>query len=375
MHKNAQAHQILGAPTERLTMRQLDVIRVLAMLGIFLHHLWKTVIVAPQGNLQSALDILFSAASDGVVLFNIISGFMLAIPYLGPECRPFAGYRSFLQKRFLRIIPPYYLALFIFTLANILRFGFPLVPAVDTLLEHLLFINSLNYANMSLNFSHFWYLGLLAQFYLLFPFVLTLFLRIGAARAALSIIVFCWGGWMILAGHIPATDGGYPGLAENLMHFNLPGRLPEFAIGMWLASLWNPSTVSVRRPALGRSFSLFTAAMVLYIIVGMPFSSNTSLPLIHIHHVALSEVLFLILLVWPPVARAGECASLKAIAEQSYAVYIVHEPLFSYLGVMPSKTTHNLGSFVILMAVLLPMSYLLARILNLVSAEIMNRFS
>lgn len=25
------------------------------------------------------------------------------------------------------------------------------------------------------------------------------------------------------------------------MHFNLPGRLPEFALDMWLASLWRPS--------------------------------------------------------------------------------------------------------------------------------------
>jgi peptidoglycan/LPS O-acetylase OafA/YrhL len=345
------------------------------MLAIFSHHLWKTVIVAPQGKLQGALDIVFSSASDGVILFNIISGFLLAMPYLGPECRPFAGYRSFLQKRFLRIIPPYYLALLLFTLANILHFGFPLIPALDTLLQHLLFINSLNYSNMFLNLSHFWYLGLLAQFYLLFPFALRLFLRIGPTRAALSIIALCWGSWMILAWVLPTTDPAYPGMAENLMHFNLPGRLPEFAIGMWLASLWNPSGVSDRMPVLERSFSLFAAAMVIYVIAGTPFSSLMSLPLIHVYHVAISAIVCLILLLWPPVARAGESPFLKAVAAQSYAIYIVHHPLFSYLGVMPSKVTHTLGNFVILTALLLPLSYLLAKILNWLSAEIMNRFS
>jgi peptidoglycan/LPS O-acetylase OafA/YrhL len=210
-----------------------------------------------------------------------------------------------------------------------------LIPALDTLLQHLLFINSLNYSNMFLNISHFWYLGLLAQFYLIFPFALGLFLRIGAARAALWIIAVCWGSWMILAWYFPTTDAAYPGMAENLMHFNLPGRLPEFAIGMWLASLWNPSGVPIRVPVLKRSFSLFAAAMVIYIIAGTPFSSDMSLPLIHICHVAISGVLSLILLVWPPVARAGKSAFLKAIAEQSYAIYIVHHPLFSYIGVMP----------------------------------------
>lgn len=375
MSGQAQINQSLRAPTERITIRQLDVIRVLAMFGIFLHHLWKTVITAPQGMLQSALDVLFNAASDGVVLFNIISGFLLAMPHLGPQGRPLAGYRSFLKKRFLRIIPPYYLALLLFTSANILYFDVPLIPALDTLLQHILFINSLNYSNMFLNFSHFWYLGLLAQFYLLFPFVLRLFLRIGAARAALSFIVLCWGSWMILAWYFPTTDATYPGTAENLMHFNLPGRLPEFAIGMWLASLWNPSAVSVNKPVLGKAFSLFIAALVLYILAGTPFISNMSLPFLHIFHVALSVVLFLILLVWPPVVRAGESSFIKAVADQSYAVYIVHHPLFSYLGVMPSKVTHTLGNFVVLTAVLLPLSYLLAIILGLLSAKILSRFS
>lgn len=345
------------------------------MLGIFSHHLWKTVISAPQGLLQGTLDTLFSTASDGVIFFNIISGFLLALPHLGPEHRPFPGYRAFLQKRVLRIIPPYYLALFVFTLANILRFGTPLIPALGTLLQHLLFINSLNYSNMDLNFSHFWYFGLLAQFYLFFPFLLRLFLRIGAARAALSTIGLCWGSWMILAWYFPTTAGSYPGTAENLMHFNLPGRLPEFAVGMWLATIWG-SSVLFRRPALEEPFSLFTGAMAFAVIAGAPLASHSmNLPLTHIYHVALSVVLFLFLLVRPLAARAGESLFMKSIAGQSYTIYIVHYPLFSYLGVMPSKVTHTLGNFIFLMAILLPLSYLAARVLDLLSAGIMKRFA
>jgi peptidoglycan/LPS O-acetylase OafA/YrhL len=375
MDKKKKIDPISAAPLKRSAIPQLDTIRVLAMLGIFLHHLWKTVIVSPQGMLQKTLDPLFSSASDGVVIFNIISGFLLAMPYLGPEHRPFPGYRYFLQKRFLRIIPPYYLALLVFTLANIIHFAYPLGPAFNMLLQHLLFVNSLDYSNMLSNFSPFWYLGQLAQFYLLFPVILGIFTRFGPRRAALSIVALCWGAWIFLAWYFPAVPGSYPNTAENLMHFNLPGRLPEFAVGMWLASLWNPSAASVRRSIFERSFSIFTGAMVFYFLAGLVLSPTMSLPFIHIFHVALSLIFFLILFVWTPAARAGEFATLKHFAELSYSIYIVHHPIFSYVGVMPSSVTHTVWNFVILAAVLLPLSYLAARVLELLSTWIIKMFS
>ncbi len=375
MPRHVEAGQVPHTPTKRIEIPQLDTIRVVAMMGIFLHHLWKTVIPVPQDTFQKLLDPVFSSASDGVIVFNIISGFLLAMPYLGPGRRPFPGYRSFLERRLLRVIPPYYLALFIFTAANMLEFGFPLLPALDVLLQHLLFVNSLDYSNMYLNLSHFWYIGLLVQFYLLFPLILGFFLRIGPVRAALSIIGLCWGSWVILNRFFPAAPGSYPGMAETLMHFNLPGRLPEFAIGMWLASLWGPSTASLRRSIFGKPFSLFAAAMAIYIITGAAFVPSMNLPLIHVYHVALSLLLFLFLLVWTPAASAGRTAFIKDISEQSYAIYIVHHPLFSYVGVMPSKVTHTLGNFVILTALLLLLSYAAARTLNLLSAVIMKGFS
>lgn len=365
---------ISPAPLKRPAIPQLDTIRVVAMLGIFLHHLWKTVIVYPDGPLQNLLDPVFSSASDGVVLFNIMSGFLLAIPYLGPERQHFPGYRFFLQKRFLRIIPTYYLALPVFTLVNILYLAYPLLPALDMLLKHLLFVNSLDYFNMSGNFAHLWYLSQLAQFYLLFPFFLGFFIRFGPRRAALALIASCWTAWIFLAWYFPSPPGLPPNFAENLMHFNLPGRLPEFAIGMWLASLWNPSA-SVRWNIFDRHFSIFAGAMALYFIAGAALPTHMNLPFAHIFHVSLSLIFFLILFVWPPAAKVGHSAVLRHFAQLSYAIYIVHYPIFSYVGVKPSTVTHSLENFVILTAVLLPLSYLGARILELFSALIVKAFS
>lgn len=346
------------------------------MLSIFLHHLWKTVIVTPQGAFQKILDPVFSSASDGVILFNIISGFLLAMPHLGSEHRPFTGWRHFLRKRFLRIIPPYYLALFVFTLVNILHFNYPLGGAGNMLLQHLLFVNSLYYSNMLTNFSPFWYLGQLAQFYLLFPLFLGFFMRIGPGKAALSISALCWGSWMLLAWLIPETPAGYPGFSENLMHFNLPGRLPEFAIGMWLAALWNPTAGSTGcRGLFTRPFSFFVAGMCLYLVLGTPFLSSMSLPFIHVYHVALGSIVFLTLFVWSLAARVGKSAVIRDIAEHSYSLYIVHHPLFSYAGVMPATVVHTIGNFGHLTLWLLPLCYLSAGILDLLSAVIIKGFS
>jgi peptidoglycan/LPS O-acetylase OafA/YrhL len=375
MDQKGQDIRTLTKRSKRPSIPQLETIRALAMLSIFLHHLWKTVIVTPQGTIQKILDPVFSSASDGVILFNIISGFLLAMPHLGPEPRPFIGYGQFLRKRFLRIIPPYYLALFIFTLVNILHFSYPLEPAGDMLLQHLLFVNSLNYSNMLTNFSPFWYLGQLAQYYIVFPLILRLFMRISPGKAALSISVSCWGGWMLLAWFFPESPGGYPSFSENLMHFNLPGRLPEFAIGMWLASQWNPSASSTSRSLFIRPFSLFTAAMSLYLLVGMPFLSIMNLPFIHVYHVALGLIFFLVLFSWSFAARVGETSVVKDIAEHSYSLYIVHHPFFSYAGVMPSTVAHTVGNFGLLTLWLLPLCYLAARILDLLSTVIVKNFS
>ncbi len=376
MNKSNPSHGFSpSVVSKRFVIPQLDTIRVLAILCVFFHHLWKSVIVTPQGMIQQGLEPLFMAATGGVIIFNIISGFLLAMPYLGPERKPFTGYRQFMKKRFFRIVPPYYLALFIFTVANMLKFDYPLVPAISLLLQDLFFVNSLDYSNMYTNFSQFWYLGLLAQFYILFPFILWLFKRIPPTIAAITLIAFCWGGWLIYTWFFPAPPEAPPGVVENLMHFNLPGRLPEFVIGMWLASFWNPENAQIRRTVFQPTFAFFTACLGLYLVAGTPFISHMNLPCLHIYYVSLSLMAFLGLFVWSAAARAGGNPLTKSLAEHSYAVYIVHHPLFSYLGVMPSKVTHTLGNFALLSVLLLPLTYLAAKILDTVSAAIIKRIS
>jgi peptidoglycan/LPS O-acetylase OafA/YrhL len=374
MRENGPASPVPSAP-KRASIPQLDTIRVVAMLAVFLHHLWKTVIPEPQTIAQSILDPVFTYASIAVILFNMVSGFVLAMPHLGPSRRPVPGYRQWLRKRFLRIIPSYYTALLVFTAGNMLFFSYPLRDALNMLFKHLLFINSLDYSYMLSNFSHFWYLGQLAQFYLVFPLILRLFKRMGPTAAALSIIACSWAGWIFLAVYFPSASSSQPNFWENLMRFNLPGHLPEFAIGMWLASIWYPSESDFRRIFSHKAFSVLACVMILYFIFGTPLLAYMNLPFFHIYHVALSVIVFLILFTWNVSARVGHSALFRNFAERSYSMYIVHHPIFSYAGVMPSQVTHSLPNFALLTLLLLPLTYIGATILDRMSGGVIERVS
>ena len=355
------------------SIAQIHTVRVVAMLGVFLHHLWKTVILTPTGPFQWGLDVIFDTASDGVILFNVLSGFLLALPYLGPQRRPFVGYGNFLHRRFLRIVPPYFLALVLFSLANVLVFGIPPVSALHNLLWHLSFLNSLEYSMMSTNFSHFWYLGMLAQFYLLFPLFLGFFQRVGSTSALIRIVGVCWGGWSLLGAYLAWYPDSALGMAGYLMHFNLPGRLPEFAAGMWLASQWTSSRSALRTALLPPPLTQVLPGLAVGLIVGAPLVSGASLPLAHIYHVMLCGVLVLILLLWELPGTLGETNLVQKLSVHSYAIYIVHEPLFSCVGVMPGRVSHTLGTFFELALPLLLLSYLAAGVLDRASERVLQQ--
>jgi hypothetical protein len=98
--------------------------------------------------------------------------------------------------------------------------------------------------------------------------------------------------------------------------------------------------------------------------LGAPLVGGAGLPLAHVYHVMLCAVLVLILLRWEPSAPLGETNLVQKLSTHSYAIYIVHEPLFSYVGVMPAKVSHTLGTFFELAPPLLLLSYLAAGFLQ-----------
>ena len=365
------SEQVLIAPSK---IPQMDALRVLAMFGIFFHHLGMTVIRDPHTMLHRVFHDIVYCGANGVMFFNIMSGFLLAYPYLGSARRPFPGYGMFMRKRFFRIIPPYYILLVIFSVANIFAFGVWPESAFRYFLEHALFVNSFDQQTLNLNTAAFWYLGMLAHFYLLFPFILRLFQRVGPTRAALSLFAFCYGVCGLVSLYFSAHPDSPFSVTVPLMYFNLPVRLPEFAVGMWLAAIWNPSASNVRESGMNRPFTLLMAAMVLYALICVPFFEKViDLPY-YILNVSVTIPLFVLLFLWRPMARAGGFSFMGRLSQYSFGIFMVHQPIFSYLGVMPGKVPSTITEFLKLALLVFPLCYVAAAVLDRVAGKVLDYF-
>jgi peptidoglycan/LPS O-acetylase OafA/YrhL len=321
-------------PLQRLP--QLEVLRVVAMTWIFLFHLWSVVpLVANSGTFGLVLMGVLHSGHLGVVVFNIITGFVLALPHLGPARRPALTYGDFLRRRFLRICPQYYLALLLWTTIMMLTAHEPSSAVVLSFVAHAFFVHTMHPTTLFGIVPAYWWLGLLAQFYLLFPLVLRLFQRLGPKRSGLVLCGICWIGWGLLTRLAVLRPGSPWEMVHYMWYFNLPARLPEFALGMWLAAAWNPGAPPIstpvpafpRRIPLASSFAAFVLGMFLCVIVAGRLFPLIAIPLLPIYQLAWCFVGMVALCMWPPVARLGSSRIVTGVAAVSYSIYLVHQPL------------------------------------------------
>ncbi|MCU0586875.1 MAG: acyltransferase [Syntrophobacteraceae bacterium] len=360
----------------RFTVPQVDTLRVLATLGIFIHHLWGG--RTGYGLVGEALASIAHAGQFGVVHFNVMTGFLLALPCLGYECRMAPEYVRFVKRRALRIVPPYYLAAILFTGLNLAVFGgLEVTAALSRLLQQILFLQGFDPSSLYSNTAAYWYLTLLAQFYLMYPLLLRLFLALGPTRACLLIGGLCWGGLAVLA--LPPLGLG-PWLAsvDSMVYFNLPARLPEFTVGMWLASAWKPGVSPSQGAPLDRAFAGFTLGIVtLGAILTLGFR-DLPLPFALFQQVSWSVAVFVAIFIWPPVARVGASRWIRGLSAASYGVYLVHQPIFSYWGAWTegwvggaSAASHQ-SWFMLSCLVLAPAAFALGRTMEPAAAWLLS---
>ena len=79
---------------------RINLLRVIAVAGISFHHLWNG--ISGMRNASALTELLhpfFMLAAQGVGIFNIITGFVLAWPCLGPGHKPPLGWADFQKFR------------------------------------------------------------------------------------------------------------------------------------------------------------------------------------------------------------------------------------------------------------------------------------
>jgi peptidoglycan/LPS O-acetylase OafA/YrhL len=175
----------------------------------------------------------------------------------------------------------------------------------------------------------YWWMGLVAQFYLCYPWLWRLYQRCGATRATVVLCLSGWGGWLLLSLLGRLLPGSFLALADYLLYFNLPYRLPEFAIGMYLASRWKGATGTAAIDGRSVGCMVWTICGAL-IGLGLWGPSVSMLLVTQLYWVAVCLSLGLALFFTQTVAVLGAWRPMARAAAASYSFYLLHQPVISY---------------------------------------------
>jgi len=315
----ASSLQAAGDRVSRLA--GLDIGRLAACLAVAMFH----------GGIDLKLSgPLTSWGFAGVEFFMMLSGYVLARPYL-ESARPRAFHlRPYVASRVARIVPPYYVVVAVAAVLTFAGHGSSVTPVSPAqlpwhVITHLTFTHPLFADTHRSLVSVLWSMGVEWHYYLVFPLLLLAF---GAARrrrevtarggapaggsarplmVLAALIAFCVTVRMSLPHLLPAR----PDLLGNVFL----ARGTEFGFGVALAALigmgWSRAGILALAALLGALG--VTAALV----VPGPTQEFGVQGVIIVLFVALRAF-------GPMVAKTGVTRALQFLGEASYSTYLVH---------------------------------------------------
>jgi peptidoglycan/LPS O-acetylase OafA/YrhL len=229
--------------------------RGIAALIVLFHHFTHMYFPAAifGTNWRTALLYPFIAGHESVMFFFLLSGFVLALPFLGGRSQP---YPIFLWRRILRIYGPYLMALALAVAgcsiwhnrlgASGWAAGTWNAPVNFRLVaEHILFIGNYNYAEFN---TAFWSLVYEMRISIIYPL---LFLAANRLRLRYSLLV------VILLTIVGAEMSG----SQTLITLEYAGT---FLIGILLAKHRTDLTRIYRRISVWQRVVFAVAALLLY---------------------------------------------------------------------------------------------------------------
>ena len=233
-------------PTSSSRSDAIDGLRGLAALSVLLFHAWLyTRADVSAGSRETVVDYALHEGRLGLVLFFVLSGFLLWRPWaaagLGHRERPRVG--AYLVHRGARVVPGYYLAL---AGSVALLWGAAGTPGVrlpdgELLPLFLVFAQNFNPGSVMKLDPPMWTLAVEVSFYLLLPVLALLAAqRLPRRRAAQALVPLA----LLVFG--VAWNHGIAGGSTIVLGKLLPAMLPYFALGMLVA------VVLEGRPAFGR---------------------------------------------------------------------------------------------------------------------------
>lgn len=363
----------VAAPQARKRIAAIDGLRGLAVLMVYVYHVWQfsgspPVVAVGKSTVGSAI----AQFPAGVDLFMVLSGFCLFWPFCNkPLLLDEWSISDYARRRVRRIVPPYYAAILFVTLLPVVlvalmkglgqQANWQPLPSFWQYFAHLLFLHTLFLPTWDGIQGVFWSLGLEMQFYIAFPVVVLLYRKVG-----IRIVV-----WMTLISVIYRIAAGvYTSGAswetQFLASIFFLGRWMQFAAGMLAAWLVARAHHEGRRFGTPQTYGLLALAALSYIVAvtRTPLSG----PLFPTRDLGLAfsfAVLACALCAGKASAiRLFESRALASLGFISYSVFLIHQNFAYYMSELLRKVLGVGGEMRLLLlvsigfAVVLMVSYL-----------------
>ena len=278
------------------------------------------------GHVLSGVPSPFSVGATGVSLFFVISGYCMYRSLAG-RGRTIAAY---FQDRFARIYPIYAVAVISSYLACI-ALSVAIQP-VDVAIKLLFLQGFFQQYHLTMN-GAFWSMGTEVQFYLALPWLMSIARRMGLDRFVIASIALAivfrilvdwkWAGAPPVAGIVKSTF---------LMNM-LPGRIAEFAIGMWIAG-----TAPRRTQSMALWLCLPAGALAMATkMLGPAFAAE---PLLGVFYGCI------LVLALRHARLFGRSESVVAlIGRASYVLFLIHLPIAMLISPHLPKDAGLYGAF------------------------------
>lgn len=309
----------------------LDGLRGIAALSVLLFHLWLYARVDPPAGAASGLpDWAWSSMRWGLILFFVLSGFLLYRPWLASGrdgTRP--DLWRYARSRAARVLPAYYLAL---AGSVLLLWESGTVPGVrlpgaESLPLFVFFAQNFSSGSLLTLDPPMWTLAVEVSFYVVLPLLGIASLRIGHRRRTWLPIGLLAAG--MAWSWIVSANGGPLVLTKVL-----PAMLPFFAAGMLAATLLQDREPDARcRRLLG-----FGALAGVVVQLGVERLLPSLVSLLHDLPIALSCAALIVLASSQQAPKLLRSRALIGLGTVSYGLYLWHVPVIWWLrsrGLLP----------------------------------------
>jgi peptidoglycan/LPS O-acetylase OafA/YrhL len=286
---------------------EIDGLRFLAIIAVLLVHIIDETLIRglhlPMGNISLGPQI--EHLSRGVQLFFVISGFILARPFIRDyrDKKEPVSLKKFYVRRVTRLEPPYLISLAIYALALLFSHKMPGLLILKSGLSSAIYTHNLFPYLSPLNFVT-WSLEIEIQFYLIVPILALVF----TIRKTLYRRLLLTASVILLAL--------YP--SHQLTTHSLPSQLAFFLLGLLLAEL-----NVLNQKATQYRWDVFTVIAWL----GVFLAPSSSYPLL-----LLSLGMAFTCSLRAPIARRFLCfRPVALIGGMCYSIYLMHMLIISLL--------------------------------------------